>query len=257
MPAKPSFPGTLYFLQQLSRGLLDLVYPSVCHLCDASLTETETHFCKACRDALTMDVPHRCLRCAATVGQYAATADGCVLCREEKFRFTSVSRLGTYAGRCREAVLRIKHRMHEGLAETLGQLLAESHREELTALGVDAVVPMPLHWLRRLQRGYNQAEGIAQGLARTLGWPCQPRWLWRRRNTPRQALLAPTVRKQNMKQAFAARSPSLDGKHILLVDDVLTTGTTAHEAARALFTAGAKKVSVAVIARGEGHADGD
>jgi ComF family protein len=240
------------FVGQLSRGLLDLIYPSLCHLCDTPLTDQETHFCTSCHKSLTEDVPERCPRCAATAGPFTAHAEGCVLCRDEGFRFAHVIRLGKYDKHHRDAVLRIKHQMHEGLAEALGQVLAESRREVLTALGVTAIVPMPLHWLRRWQRGYNQAEALACGVARTLGWPSRPRWLWRRRNTPRQALLAPTERKKNLKNAFAARPSAVNGQHILLVDDVLTTGTTANEAARTLLGAGAAKVSVAVIARGEG-----
>ena len=242
----------LVFLQQLGRGLLNLIYPPACHLCDQGLTEQETAFCSTCCVALQTDTPYLCQRCAATVGPHVAT-DSCPRCQEERFRFTSVLRLGRYDGPLREAVLRIKHHTHEGLAEALGHFFAEHHQTELLGLHVDAVVPMPLHWWRRWQRGYNQAESLALGLARTLGLPCRTGWLWRRRNTPRQAVLSPTARKENLKGAFAARSSTLRGKHLLLVDDVLTTGTTANEAARTLLAAGAGKVTVAVLARGEGH----
>jgi ComF family protein len=252
--APPAHPGLL-FLRQLSRGLLDLLCPAVCHLCDTPLTEAEAHLCTPCLAALTDDVPTLCHHCAATMGQYADMTEGCPLCHREGFRFAQVVRLGPYQGQRREAILKIKHRQHEGLAEILGQVLAESRRPQLLALGVDAVVPMPLHWWRRLQRGYNQAEGVALGLSRRLGWPCLSGCLWRRKNTPRQALLSPTARKSNVKNAFAARLPKWQGKHLLLVDDVLTTGTTANEATRALLAAGAGKISVAVLARGEGNSD--
>jgi ComF family protein len=117
---------------------------------------------------------------------------------------------------------------------------------------IHCVIPVPLHWRRRWQRGYNQAEALARALAGACGFPCRSHWLARVRHTPAQHLLSPSARRANVQGAFHARKrPELAGATVLLVDDVLTTGTTCSEAARALRDAGVRKVIVAVVARAE------
>jgi ComF family protein len=153
----------------------------------------------------------------------------------------------------RDAILKIKRADYEGLAELLGENLALRQRDRLLSLAVDAVVPVPLHWSRRMIRGYNQASALAHGLGGRLGLPRRYHWLWRVRSTRSQKSLSVTERMENVRNAFTVRRGlRLNGKHILLVDDVLTTGATLNESARALLRAGASKVSVAVLARAEG-----
>ena len=110
-------------------------------------------------------------------------------------------------------------------------------------------MPVPLHWWRRWTRGYNQSESLGRALAARLGLPCQGRWLRRVRNTPRQVDQSAAARRENVRNAFVAQGrPDLRGKTVLLVDDVLTTGSTANEAASALRKAGAGRIVVAVLA---------
>jgi predicted amidophosphoribosyltransferase len=110
-----------------------------------------------------------------------------------------------------------------------------------------------LHWLRRWRRGYNQSAALARGIATRLGLPCHPSWLRRIRNTPQQTHQTPAGRKANVRGAFRTRPGApVRGRTILLVDDVMTTGVTASEAARALRAGGASRVVVAVLARAQG-----
>ncbi len=147
----------------------------------------------------------------------------------------------------------MKNRWNEGLAELMGEWWAAVAQPRFASLGVDCVVPVPLHWLRRWQRGYNQSASLALGLATGLRLPVQKWWLKRIRNTPSQKILSATARKENVRGAFGVRSTAaLAGRSVLLVDDVMTTGATAHEAARMLRKAGAKRVLVAVLARAQG-----
>jgi ComF family protein len=146
----------------------------------------------------------------------------------------------------------MKHVSGEDLAEALARLWLQVKEPELRAPAADVVVPVPLYWTRRVRRGYNQAAALARALSRPLGLPYAPRWLWRCRYTPRQTGKSGTDRRAGLRGAFrAARRAELTGKTVLLVDDVLTTGTTASEAARALKQAGAKTVLVAVLARSD------
>src|SRR5262249_56284673 len=109
------------------------------------------------------------------------------------------------------------------------------------------------HWRRRWRRGYNQSEVLAQALTDRLRVPCRPDWLRRVRHTPQQVGQSATERRENVRNAFAAPARAqLRGKTVLLVDDVLPTGSTASDAARALRTAGAARIVVAVLARRDG-----
>jgi ComF family protein len=147
-------------------------------------------------------------------------------------------------------VLRLKHHTGEGLAWLLGALWAEHDRARFDALHLDVIVPVPLHWRRRWQRGYNQSAELARGLASVLGLPCRARCLCRVRDTPVQSFLSPDARRDNVRGAFlAARAAHLRGAAVLLVDDVMTTGSTAHETSAALRRAGAARVVVAALCR--------
>jgi ComF family protein len=197
------------------------------------------HLCQRCAAALPSPLAY-CRRCASSVGPGAA----CNRCAAERYHYERVTRLGIYDGTLRDAVLAMKFEAGEPLARTLGRLLAR-HIETKP----DAVVPVPLHWRRRWSRGYNQAQALAESLAKGLACPCNSKVLKRVRATPQQFSQSATARRENVKGAFAVRrAAAIQGRRILLVDDVLTTGATASEAARALLQAGAKTVDVAVLA---------
>jgi ComF family protein len=201
---------------------------------------------------LTVDPHPQCPRCAGNVGPYAELADGCHHCRGTSFPFDRVVRLGPYDGRLREVVLRMKHATGEGLAEVVGELWAECANARLRELAAEVVVPVPLHWWRRWRRGYNQSEALARPIAARLGLPCRPSCVRRVRYTPEQTSQTPAGRVENVRGAFRACGSAVVGRTVLLVDDVLTTGSTAAEAARALRQGGARRVSVAVLARAHG-----
>jgi ComF family protein len=239
-------------MRAILQGLLHLLYPGVCHVCDVPLPPGAGPFCPDCRNALAVDPHAQCSRCAGTIGPFAQVSEGCPHCRGTSFPFDKVIRLGPYDGRLREVILRMKHSSGEPLAELVGEVWAECSEARLRTHGADVVVPVPLHWRRRWWRGYNQSEALARPLARRLGLPCQPSCLRRIRNTPLQPSQTPTARLDNLRGAFVARGRALSGRTILLVDDVLTTGGTACEAARALRRAGAKAIVVAVLARAHG-----
>jgi ComF family protein len=239
-------------LRTLGRGLLQILYPNVCWLCGQSIAPELPAFCPQCHDAVFIDPHPSCPRCAATVGPFVAVDSGCRYCRGADFAFDGAIRLGPYQGQLREVVLRLKESYNEGLAELVGAEWASRHLEAWRALGIGCVVPVPLHWWRRWQRGYNQSEALARILAAALRVPCRTHGLRRIRATAHQAALALTARRENVRGAFQPRrSVTFQGQTVLLVDDVMTTGSTAHEAARALRRGGAARVVVAVLARAE------
>jgi ComF family protein len=234
----------------LVRPVLNLFWPHRCYLCQLFVPDTEPlSFCTACVSLLTNEPTLTCPRCATRVGPYAINPDGCPRCVKETYRFDSATRLGEYDGVLRDAVLRCKQAGQEGLAEHLGRLFARVRLKDKTTLAPQAVVPVPLHWSRRLIRQYNQAEAMAHGVARELGIPVITGAVVRHRRTPRLADQSPTERRVLMKTAFRpGKTTKLQGLRVLLVDDVLTTGATASAVSTAILAAGAAQVDLAILA---------
>ena len=247
----------LEHLTNLGRDFLigagHLIYPDCCLLCGQPLAAEQARFCLGCRQELFTDSHEICPRCAGAIGPFAIIEGRCHACRNEAFAFEQVLRLGRYDGLLRDVILRLKNQRGEGLAELLGECWANELAARFASLPFDAMVPVPLHWRRRWQRGYNQSAALCRGLATALHVPYHPSWLRRVRHTPRQASQTPAGRKANVRGAFRTRSgASVKGRAVLLVDDVMTTGATASEAARALRAGGAERVVVAVLARAQG-----
>jgi ComF family protein len=121
---------------------------------------------------------------------------------------------------------------------------------------IDAIAPVPLHWWRKWRRGFNQSELLAHALSKRTGAPVIAA-LRRTRATAAQAGLSNTARRRNVTGAFSSRtSLSLNGKHVLLIDDVMTTGATASACAIALKKAGAVRVALLTVARVDRRLDG-
>ena len=239
-------------VRQLSNGLLDLVYPPACWLCNAALPAGQVDFCPTCEKQLVDDFNQTCPRCALTVGEFTHLEGGCSRCRDQSLPFDAAIRMGLYQGQLREAVLRLKHSSGENVAHALGKLWIRHASDRFHALKVDCLIPVPLHWRRRLERGYNQSATLAAAIAGGLTMPCHSRRLRRIRHTSHQVGKSLAERKSNVHGAFFAQScPELRGKTIMLVDDVMTTGSTCVEAARALRRAGVARIIVATLARGE------
>jgi ComF family protein len=236
-------------IQELTRSLRDLVFPPVCMICHAIIDRQDEHFCSSCISALTNDPHITCPRCSSSVGEFADVSNGCPSCRDDRFQFDSSFRLGLYDGVLRETILRMKTGAGEMLAECLGRLWIRHAAERFRKIGAEVVVPVPLHWWRKWRRGFNQSEALAEAIAQHLGLPFNSRCLRRIRHTPHQMNLGAVERRANLRGAFRAPTGAdLKQKTVLLIDDVLTTGSTASEAAKALRDAGAARVVVAVVA---------
>lgn len=236
------------------QGLLELVYPPACQLCSLGLPAGSVEaFCADCLKQLQLLRMPCCPRCAASFPSISPLATNCPHCQNEDYAFEQVIAWGAYDKALQQIILRIKQQEQEQLAFHAGKLLGQLFREVLTSIAIDTVIPVPLHWSRRLWRGYNQSVTIAQAIGQVLQLPCQPNWLFRKLSTPMQASVTPTQRRRNLQQAMVARLPgSAKGSHLLIVDDVVTTGATADACSRALLTAVAGKVTVLALARAVG-----
>jgi predicted amidophosphoribosyltransferase len=188
------------------------------------------------------------------VGPYLDTSQGCVHCRSDRFAFERVVSLGVYDGALRSACLLAKGPGGAPLATGLAELLWSRIKDDLGTAGIHVVIPVPHHWTSRLRHGHFPPVTIGRVLARRLNARWHTHILAKVRRTPSQVSLPVTDRRNNLRGAFRVVGGSrLNGLTILLVDDVLTTGTTSHRAATELNKAGASRVLVAVIARAIVH----
>jgi len=241
-----------HWLQRITQGAIDLLFPAHCLACHAELSQTSDRigFCYDCRDEMGRGDWPVCRRCAARVPKLPAAISDCAQCRKEKLGFDEALALGEYEGLLRDQILAMKTDRSECGANALGQLIAARLGDALRALQPDAIVPVPMHAWRRLARGTNVPAALAKTLGKQLGLPVFSSLLIRRHNTPPQVGLTRAARFRNIRGELRVRkSYILQAPHVLLIDDTLTTGATCSEAARLLKQAGAAKVTVVVAAR--------
>ena len=222
------------------RGVVDLFFPKQCMVNDEPLEGNEFHFSQKVREGIArLALVGYCRRCGSSVGpnERHDRANPCGRCAERDLGIHTIARIGAFEQPLRRLVYRLKFAGQWELAVAAGPLLAQALRAvmEESAVKVDALVPLPLHWRRKLKRGFNQAEELANSTGRILGVNVL-RPLRRIKATHEQAtLMNRTQRRENMAGAFVARADGrLHGKHVWLLDDVCTTGATLHAAATAL-----------------------
>lgn len=238
-------------MKMLWQGLLELLYPPPrrCPLCGEPGRADE--LCLECAGRLVVwrQWP-RCARCGRFFLSAAASPAGlCQDCRHPDGRLIPCRTVAPYEGVVQRAVHQLKYAGQTWLAEIFGEKMARAWRENPPG-PVDALVPVPLTRQRLQERGYNQALLLAREAAGHLGLPVWPA-LRKVRETPSQTVLGKAGRQQNLRGAFQpVAGYRLADRRLLLVDDVLTTGSTLAEAAAVLQAAGATRVYGLVFASG-------
>jgi predicted amidophosphoribosyltransferase len=252
---------------RLRRAALKLVFPPSCVGCEAELDGDHNAMlplCDECLDGIEFIRGPICRQCGAPLPDLGPKSDdspsaliregGCFRCRGRKVWFDETVAAGLYTGQLRELLLRMKQSEGDCVSLAVGQLMWQRCGNRLLQANADVVVPIPLHWRRRMVHRTNSAAVLAEVLAGRLGIPLAAGMLRRRRNTVRQFDLTPPQRWDNVRNAFAVRGGyHLQKASVLVVDDILTTGATCSAAARTLRQAGAERVTVAVIARAFGQ----
>jgi ComF family protein len=243
-------------LRELGAALLYFLFPTPCRGCGGMLDAgRRSLFCSACWARMAPVPSPACPQCGwpfpSPRALEASPTHLCGPCRTSRVHFAVARAATLYVGdsTSREAILAFKHTGRETLGKHLAELMAERSGAILQEGPWEVLVPVPLHRRREWERGFNQAAFLARRVGRRLGLPVVPRALRRLRATPPQSG-DPADRRRNVRDAFAVARPArVAGRHVLLIDDVLTTGATANECARALRRAGARRVGVFTLAR--------
>jgi ComF family protein len=232
-------------VQRLFDRLLDLVFPPRC----ASCQQTGTWLCDACREQITPIRPPICSRCGRPLTRPVSDVVSlCLACRHAPPTLDGIRSVAFFEGPLRLAIHRFKYRNGQPLAEPLGQLLADYLNQN--HLPADVIVPVPLHPNRLHERGYNQSALLARHLGRVTGLLVVEGCLRRVKATAPQIDLTAAQRRENVAGAFDCIDDRLAGRHVLLIDDVYTTGATLEACAAAVRAHGARSVWALTLAHG-------
>ncbi len=225
-----------------------LLWPPVCQNCRKPTPESTGLLCRACwDDILKSTASAYCPRCGKDAGLYAIQNGGCPDCIGREFHFDGISRAGVYQGALQRMVVAFKAADRTDLDLHFRLLANSAFTAAPFAQDIEYFVPVPLHWTRRLRRGYNHAQliaGVIDHPAARINTD-----IVRIKKTQLQPKLSPKQRASNVKGAFAVRrGHPFSGRTVCLIDDVKTTGATLNECAVTLKEAGAEKVYAFVIA---------
>lgn len=255
-------------------GIYSLIYPPVCTGCEgpsyfdlANAVSNRSHpistvdrkilerenWCQDCLEQIRAPLDQRCGICGAIVQLHAALKGRCHLCQFSDFRFAQAVCINNYGGLLQELVIKMKGQRCEVTALQLGELLAYEIERLDNIEAVDFLTCVPTHWRKKFSKGFQASELLCEAVTKTSGIPSLTKALKADRPTQKQGMLSDFKRFENVKNAFSV-SPfyrqKLAGKHILLIDDVMTSGATTSQCAKVLRAAGAARVDVAVVARG-------
>ena len=232
--------------KRISQVVLDIILPPKCMSCSCVVNQ-HGNLCPECWDNLSYIGKHKCHICGLPFEFDMGEKAICPACTNDKPEFKKAVAVCKYEGAGRKIAIKLKFGDSTNLAPYMAKMMSTAGRDLISECEI--IAPVPLHYRRKLKRKYNQASMLALNIAKITGKAYAPKLLKRVKATKQQTKLSKKARKENVQDAFAAANMDIKGKKVLLVDDVMTTGATMSECAKALKTAGAKKVCCVVFAR--------
>ena len=230
--------------------ILDFIWPRTCEACGRPVDRPGRHFCSDCLNRLPFTPTDGCCR---RCGRAAEKLDGeylCTDCRANRPSFDRAASALQFDGPAREALNAFKFEFHLWLRDDLADWLEGMARAHFKVGEIDLVVPMPSTLWHRINRGYNQCAYLARALAKRLGKPYAPFVLRRKGNPKKQGMLTEEERRTNVIGTFGVLRPrAIVGKTVMVVDDIMTTGSTLSECAAELKRSGAARVWCVTLAR--------
>lgn len=233
--------------EKIREGGLDLVFPARCPVCDEAAPFPEL-ICPACRNAFVAVSGARCQKCGKHVED--EREEYCRGCRIIMHQFDRGMGLFTYES-VAKSMYRFKYAGRREYARYYGEEIVRRLGRFIRVWKPDALVPVPVHYTRKRERGYNQAEVLAKVIGGKMGIPVEGRLIRRVRKTLPQKLLGDRERQNNLKRAFKIDRNDVKLKTVIIIDDIYTTGSTVDACAAALKCAGVKKVYFITAAIGK------
>jgi len=229
------------------KTVFEFFLPSQCHCCDTFLPEGQQGLCFDCLSKIRWITPPLCSTCGIPFPSQEEKDHLCGSCLQKPRYFTMSRALGYYEGPLREVIHRWKYQGKIYLSPLFGEWMARGFFRHWKVDLFDLVIPVPLHLQRLRERGFNQALLLAKELSRRTGIPYRKHLLEKMEPTVPQVILSGREREKGVKGAFHLGKGEMQGKRILLVDDVYTTGATVNECARVLLAGGVQRVDVLTL----------
>ena len=238
-----------HMLNSISETLFSLVFPLSCELCGTLLgSRNPKGICRTCQNSISLIAPPYCVGCGRTV---LTKDERCGRCSKESFYFDRAYACVYYDEKMKKLMHAFKFERRRFLMPFFVNVLDDFMQRYLSKIHWDLVVPVPMDSNHKRERGFNQAALFSTALAKKSSKPHAPQALGCRKAEIPQSFLKKSARKRNVEGRFFVKNPGLvASRHVLLVDNILTTGQTASACAKALKDAGAESVSVFTLARG-------
>lgn len=239
-------------MKKLLNHILNILYPRCCPICQKILKDQSLLICPECGEKLKPISQPRCMCCGKPVKE---EAEYCRDCTGRKREFFQGKGIYLYDSRMKVSVLRYKYEARRQYGDFYARAMCMYGAGEIRRWKPDLIVPVPLHPRKKRMRGFNQAEYIADQVGRFFGIPVDSSLLRKVKDTRSQKKMNAAQRRKNLRDAFAAKGRA-DGKTILLIDDVYTTGNTIEAAAECLKKAGAARVCFLTVCTGSDQTRG-
>lgn len=231
-----------------------MVYPRRCAICGEITTKKAGTICSRCYKELPFIAEPRCKRCGKSVE--SMEVEFCFDCSRKEFYYEYGFSLWKYSAKMKKSIAYFKYHNRKEYAAFYGEEFVKQFGDSLLQLEPDALVPVPVHWTRYIERGYNQAEVVAREIGKRLGIPVVDDLLIRRRKTVAQKKLDDKQRARNLEQAFAIsgkwQNSSKRLKKVVIIDDIYTTGSTINMCAKVLKKHGIEQVYFGALCIGAG-----
>lgn len=248
-----------HYLKIGFQAINSLMFPPVCVFCGVEHVGFDSHICKTCNKDISPVEDPICDRCGLPVaGTVNSQNQLCGKCSKNSPALDKTRFCVFYSRVIRRGILKFKFSNSLFLGEALSGFLVKAFEENYSDAGLDAIVPIPVHDDRLIQRGYNQSAILAKKLGKKVGLNVLTNCLAKSRNTTPQTQLKRKERLANIKGSFFVRNPLvIKNKRLLILDDVFTTGSTVSEAASVLKSHGAQSVNALVLGLRYGDIDKD